>query len=122
MVWLNERYDEEVGLPERFSKMPWHWLETSKILLARAADDIADLTAQLKLLIQDLREIRLAKSRQGLKELNDSNIQLDGLSLMEIVEMRPFVLGVMGKLKHMSDLVQRTNEEAEDDGDDADED
>ncbi|KAL7664754.1 DNA replication complex GINS protein PSF2 [[Candida] zeylanoides] len=98
---LKARYDDELAQPTRFSTLPWHWLETSKILLARAPDDLADPTAQLKSVIQDLREVRLVKSRRGLHELNESNIQLDGLSLLEINELRPFVLGVMNKLRQL---------------------
>jgi GINS complex subunit 2 len=98
---LKARYDDELAQPTRFSTLPWHWLETSKILLARAPDDLADPTAQLKLVIQDLREVRLVKSRRGLHELNELNIQLDGLSLLEINELRPFVLGVMNKLRQL---------------------
>lgn len=112
VAYLKSRYDEELAQPHRFSSLPWHWLETSKILLARASDDLSDLTSQLKLIIQDLREVRLVKSRKGLRELNESNIQLDGLSLLEINELRPFVLSVMNKLRQLHESVTTATAES----------
>lgn len=109
LVYLKEKYDEEVKFPLKFSSLPWNWLEISKVLLARASDDLADPSHQLRSVIQDLREIRLVKSRKGLKELNESNIQLMGLSLLEINEMRPFVLGVMNKLRQLHDTTTTKN-------------
>lgn len=101
--WLNlnslkELYDEERKFPDAFTDLPWNWLELSKIIMTKAADDLSDSTAPLRAIIQDLREIRQLKCRRGLKELNESNIQLNGLSLMEINELRSFVLSVMTKL------------------------
>lgn len=103
LQYLKDKYDEEVKKPHQFSNLPMNWLEISKILLTRASDDLEDPSHQLRSIIQDLREIRLVKSRKGLKELNESNIQLNGLSLMEINEIRPFVLQVMNKLRKLHD-------------------
>ncbi|CCE78711.1 Piso0_000740 [Millerozyma farinosa CBS 7064] len=111
--FLKMKYEEEMKLPHKFSALPWHWLEISKILLAKAPDDLADPSNKLKSIIQDLREIRLVKSRKGLKELNESNIQLDGLSFMEINELRPYILKVMDKLMNLHDSISRNNVEAE---------
>lgn len=105
LIYLKEKYEEELKQPHKFSVLPWNWLEISKILLNKAADDLSDPTHQLRSIIQDLREIRLVKSRKGLKELNESNIQLDGLSLLEINELRPFVLTVMNKLRQLHESV-----------------
>lgn len=113
--YLKEKYDEELRRPHQFSDLPWNWLELSKILLTRAADDLQDPPHQLRSIIQDLREIRLVKSRKGLRELNESNIQLNGLSLLEINELRPFVLNVMNKLRQLHDSSQtKAAEEIED--------
>lgn len=49
--------------------------------------------------MQDLKEIRKVKAQRGLKELNESNIQLNGLSSMEIGELKPFVVQVMDELR-----------------------
>ncbi|ODV80936.1 DNA replication complex GINS protein PSF2 [Suhomyces tanzawaensis NRRL Y-17324] len=107
LTYLKEKYDEEIRKPLRFSDLPPNWLEVSKILLAKASDDLADPTHQLRSILQDLREIRLVKSRKGLRELNESNIQLNGLSLLEINELRPFVLTVMNKLRLLHDTIAK---------------
>ncbi|KAI5954807.1 PSF2 [Candida theae] len=113
--YLKEKYDDEIRKPAQFSDLPWNWLELSKILLTKAPDDLPDAVSDLRSIIQDLREIRLIKSRKGLKELNESNIALNGLSLMEINEIRPFVLPVMNKLRQLHDTTVKhdsgTNEE-----------
>lgn len=127
-VWLNltylkEKYEEELKMPHKFSDLPWNWIEVSKILLAKAADDLSDPTHQLRSVLQDLREIRLVKSRRGLKELNESNIELNGLSLLEINELRPFVLNVMNRLRELHDSVHgstQIQDNANDDDDDSD--
>jgi GINS complex subunit 2 len=108
LTFLREKYEEEIKKPTRFSSLPSNWLEISKIILARAPDDLEDPSHLLRSIIQDLREIRLVKSRKGLKELNESNIQLNDLSLLEINEIRPFVLQVMNKLRKLHDTTVNT--------------
>lgn len=104
--FLKEKYEQEKRFPDLFADLPWNWLEISNIILAKAADDLADSHSQIRSLIQDLREMRQLKARRGLRELNESNIQLHGLSLMEINEIRPFVLNVMGKLYQLHQCVK----------------
>ncbi|RLV84845.1 DNA replication complex GINS protein PSF2 [Meyerozyma sp. JA9] len=115
LAFLKARYDEEVRRPQQFSELPWNWIAISKIFLARAADDLQDPTHELRSVIQDIREIRLAKAQKGLNELNESNIRLDGLSLIEINEMRPFVLKVMNKLRQLHDTKATEGEMNNDD-------
>lgn len=124
LTYLKEKYEEELKNPHKFSDLPWNWIEVSKILLAKAADDLADPSHQLRSVLQDLREIRLVKSRRGLKELNESNIELNGLSLLEINELRPFVLNVMNRLRELHDSVHgpaqlQGDGDNDDDSDDA---
>ncbi|KAM9894376.1 hypothetical protein OXX79_008750 [Metschnikowia pulcherrima] len=107
---LLETYEREKKFPHVFSKLPWNWLELSKIMLTKASDDLQDSSTQLRSIIQDLKELRQSKSKRGLRELNESNIQLNGVSLMEINEMRPFVLSVMGKLGQLHESITRENE------------
>ncbi|RCK60465.1 DNA replication complex GINS protein PSF2 [Candida viswanathii] len=123
VVFLKEKYDDEVRKPLQFSDLPWNWLEVSKILLEKAADDLLDPADQLRSVIQDLREVRLVKSKKGLRELNESNIQLNGLSLLEINEIRPFVIPVMNKLRKLHETTQSNNDTLRDqDMDDASDD
>lgn len=127
--WLNlkklqELYQFEVTTLECFSELPHNWLELSKIFFENAPDDLSDEVHKLKSLIQDLKEIRMIKVKKGLTLLNESHLQLDNLSLMEINEIRSFVVTMMGKLIDLSEAVtENTQEEgAEDEYEDDDDD
>jgi len=74
---------------EKYSDLPYHYLEIATILLDCASDDIP-YSDEIKILLKDIREIRKRKTKNGLKELKYSTIQMDNLSLMEINEIRPF--------------------------------
>lgn len=98
---------------ERFSPLPWNWLVLSEILFKRANDDFHDPVYELRSRIQDLREIRQLKVLKGLKFMNESHLQLDNLSLFEINELRPLIVGIMDKLReiHSASVTQGTGEE-----------
>lgn len=100
---LQELYQFEITTLESFSELPTNWLEISKIFFENAPDDLADESHKLKSLVQDLKEIRLIKIKKGLTLVNESHLQLDNLSLMEINEIRPFVVSVMNKLTALAD-------------------
>lgn len=99
--YLKEAYDEEVSARHRFSdKLPWHWLEIGHALLDAAADDVErGSPSEIRSMLQDLREIRQAKARSGIRQLNESHIQMDNLGHMELNELRPFICGVMDQLR-----------------------
>ncbi|GMG33880.1 unnamed protein product [Ambrosiozyma monospora] len=103
LSYLQQKYEDEIQNPNKFSKLPWHWITISKLLLDSAVDDFMDPVYEIRSLIQDLREVRLLKARRGLKELNEVYLQLDGLSLIEINEVRPFVLKVMNQLRKLKE-------------------
>lgn len=86
---------------DRFSSMPWNWLVLAQLLFKRAPDDFHDPVHDLRGKIQDLREIRQLKVLKGLRHLNESHLQLDNLSLLEINELRPFIVGIMDKLREL---------------------
>lgn len=98
---LKEIYEEETSARHKFSdRLPWHWLEMGHVLLDSAADDVEVGTpTELRAVLQDLREIRQAKARTGIKQLNESHIQMDNLGHMELNELRPFICGVMDHLR-----------------------
>lgn len=124
LEYLERAYEEEKREPNKFLKLlPQNWMEVSKILLARAPDDMLDTVTQLRLALQDLRETRLLKINSGLKDLNESNFTLTGLSLMEVNEMRPFVVEVMDNLRKLDDTMHMAGatQEAEYDMEDDDE-
>lgn len=108
---LDKYIDYEMKHTERFSDLPWNWLIIAQMLLSRAPDDFHDPVHRLRSKIQDLREIRLGKISQGLKHLNESHLQLDNLSLAEINELRPFIIGMMDKLKDVHASVTHQTED-----------
>lgn len=88
--------DKEVGLP-------YHWIEVGHILLDVASDDLHE-PDQVRRLLKDLREVRMAKMRKGVDTLDAAateggGIQLTGVGAMEIGEMRGFVAGVVDSLR-----------------------
>ncbi|QLL33856.1 hypothetical protein HG536_0F01810 [Torulaspora globosa] len=87
--------------PDRFSAMPWNWLVLAQLLFKRAPDDFHDPVHDLRSKVQDLREIRQLKVLKGLRHLNESHLQLDNLSLLEVNELRPFVLDTMDRLREI---------------------
>ncbi|KAJ4492093.1 Psf2-domain-containing protein [Lentinula edodes] len=97
--FLQSRLDEELSEPG-YSRLPFRYAEVSKVLLDVASDDIQN-TDKIRSLLKDLREARQAKSREGLEELNRSELSLSNLSSMEINEIRPFFVHAMGILTHL---------------------
>lgn len=107
---LDARIEQERREPGRFSNIPSNWLVIARILFDRASDDLYDPVHMLRSRVQDLRELRQTKALKGLQNLNESHLQLDNLSLLEINELRPFVVRTMDKLReiHGSALTENT--------------
>lgn len=102
---------------DRFGTLPWDWQVLSEILFKQAADDFSDPIHELRNRIQDLKEIRQMKVLQGLKFMNESHLQLDNLGLMEINEMRPFIVDIMDKLREFHAAVNVQSAVDDDAGD-----
>ena len=79
--------------------LPYHWLELGEILLEAAPDDFEE-PDQVKHLMRDLREIRLAKLRDGVNVLDaGGGVKMNGVGGMEIAEGRAFIGGVVDGLR-----------------------
>lgn len=98
---LDQSIQFEKKNADRFSPMPWNWLVLAQLLFGKAPDDFHDPVHELRSRIQDLRELRQLKVLRGLRHLNESHLQLDNLSLLEINELRPFIVGTMDKLREI---------------------
>lgn len=109
-VYLKEKFEEEKQNLNKFSQLPWNWQEIARYFLLYASDDLSDTVSQLHCVLQDLKEIRKLKAQRGLRELNESNVQLDGLSIMEINEIKPFVVTVMNQLRHVHEAANNTDQ------------
>ncbi|KAF8914196.1 hypothetical protein CPB84DRAFT_1758664 [Gymnopilus junonius] len=103
-AWLNadylqERLTEET-LQLSFSKLPFRFTEISKVILDVASDDLEN-PDKIRSLLKDLREARQAKSREGLKTLDHSELSLPNLCSMEINEIRPYFVQSMSILTQL---------------------
>ncbi|ODV57859.1 DNA replication protein PSF2 [Ascoidea rubescens DSM 1968] len=115
--YLKQKYEEELKNKDKFSEMPWFWLEFSKMFLIHFKDDLIDPSYSIRSIIQDLREIRLIKIRSGFKELNESNLTFNNLSLMEINEIRPFAIKVMDQLRKLNHSIESSYQSQNNDHD-----
>ncbi|KAF9912838.1 DNA replication protein psf2 [Linnemannia zychae] len=84
-----QRTLKEEQTDEKFSPLPYHYMEIAQILLENAMDDIPSADAT-RTLLKDLREARQSKAREGVEALGLNYIQMDNIGLMEINEIRPF--------------------------------
>ncbi|CAD6573797.1 MAG: DNA replication protein psf2 [Tremellales sp. Tagirdzhanova-0007] len=110
---LQTLLQEEKANSEGFEPIPRRLLETSKVLLDVASDDLGQ-PAVLRSLLKDLREVRQAKIRIGLQSegvMRGSYLQVTNLTPLELIELKPFLVKAMGM---MQALEPRRDEEDED--------
>ncbi|XP_066970463.1 DNA replication complex GINS protein PSF2 [Macrobrachium rosenbergii] len=90
---LAEKKDEE-SQSKNFTKMPCeHYLVVAQLVLAAAPEDIPN-SQQIKTLIKDIWDLRIAKLRSSVAEFIQSEgtrAKLDHLTLIEINTVRPFL-------------------------------
>ncbi|KAJ5243190.1 GINS complex subunit Psf2 subgroup [Penicillium citrinum] len=89
--------------PDELPALPFHWLEIGNMLLESASDDLVD-SDQIRRLMKDLREVRLAKMRAGTDVLDAAatgggGVALTGVGAMEVGEERGFLTGVVDNLR-----------------------
>ncbi|EIW82310.1 Psf2-domain-containing protein [Coniophora puteana RWD-64-598 SS2] len=97
--FLQERLSRETSQPQ-FSKLPFRFAEISKVVLDVASDDVPNAD-KIRSLLKDLREARQAKSREGLQQIDHSELSLPNLCSMEINEIRPVFVQSMGLLSQL---------------------
>ena len=72
------------------------------MLLDVAADDVQEPDG-VRRLMRDLREVRRAKMREGVKVLEGGReVRLNGVGGMEVAEGRAFIGGVVDGLRYVS--------------------
>lgn len=97
---LKKRHEEEEKENE-FSTLPFHYMELAQMLLETASDDIVN-AEQIRKILKDLRETRQAKSRVGVKVLDDTWLGMNNLSIMEINEIRPFFSRAYNEIRKLN--------------------
>ncbi|KZV69869.1 DNA replication complex GINS protein PSF2 [Peniophora sp. CONT] len=90
---LREKLQQETNNPG-FSEMPLRFAEIAKVLLDVASDDVQE-SDKVRSLLKDIREVRQAKSRDGLQNIDRSELALANFASMEINEIRPFYTRAM---------------------------
>jgi GINS complex subunit 2 len=95
--------------------LPYHWLELGEILLEACSDDIPD-AGKVRTLLRDLREVRMAKMRASIKDLEGGGVSsLQGVGAMEVAEGRQFIVGVMDGLRKLGASRETARREREED-------
>ncbi|KAJ5215726.1 GINS complex subunit Psf2 subgroup [Penicillium cinerascens] len=89
--------------PTEVPPLPFHWVEVGNMLLDAASDDLVD-PDQVRRLLKDLREVRMAKMRSGVDVMDAAamgggGVALTGVGAMEIGEERGFLTGVVDGLR-----------------------
>ncbi|KAM0801683.1 GINS complex protein-domain-containing protein [Usnea florida] len=95
--------------------LPYHWLELGEMLLEAAGDDVAE-PDNVRRLMRDLREVRMAKMRAGVGVLEGGReVNMNGVGGMEVAEGRAFIGGVVDGLRKIgaSKEMSRREREAE---------
>ncbi|KIW05162.1 DNA replication complex GINS protein PSF2 [Verruconis gallopava] len=93
--------------------LPYHWLELGEMLLQAAPDDFEDVD-QVRRLMRDLREVRMAKLRAGVDELDAAGgLRLNGVGGMELAEGRLFIGGVIDGLRKINASKEQARRERE---------
>lgn len=88
----------------------------AELLLEVAADDVTSAD-EVRSLMRDLREVRLAKMRRGVEAVSgEHGVRLDGVGAMELAESRGLITGMMNGLRKIGnsrELARREQEEEE---------
>lgn len=90
--------------PTSVPSLPFHWVEVSSMILDAASDDLVD-PDQIRRLLKDIREVRLAKMRSGVDALDAAatgggGVALTGVGSMELGEERGFLAGSVDNLRY----------------------
>eukprot|EP00794_Sanderia_malayensis_P018834 gene18833-20730_t len=100
---LTEFRDQEKE-SEEFSKPPSHcYMELSSMLLSNCADDIP-YADDIKTLIKDVWDIRIAKLRKSVDQMiakQETHGQVDNLTVMEINTMRSLLTNSLDQMHNL---------------------
>jgi len=100
--FLQDRLSEEMSETE-FSRLPFRFAEIAKIILDVASDNVQN-AEKIRSLLKDLREARQSKSRDGLSQIDHSELSLPNLCSMEINEIRPYFVKAMNVFTQLKNL------------------
>ncbi|XP_028754124.1 DNA replication complex GINS protein PSF2-like [Neltuma alba] len=89
---LTQVLEAERESQEMSEKLPFHYVEISRLLFDHARDDIPHVYT-VRSLIEDIRDVRFHKVRTDLEAFNGRTIavKIKNLSAMEVNIVRPFI-------------------------------
>jgi GINS complex subunit 2 len=100
---LSEKKQEEKDSPV-FLKMPSeHYMEVANLLLSHASDDIPH-SDEIRALVKDIWDLRVAKLRKGINEMvaqQESHALVNNLTLMELNTARSFLTEALNHLSYL---------------------
>ena len=87
---LQEVLDSEKENVDEYTRIPPRLFELSELLVQNAYN--IPNPERIKVLVQEIREVRFKKTLEGMKALDGHAFNIDNLTEWEFCEVRPFVL------------------------------
>ncbi|KAJ3172355.1 DNA replication protein psf2 [Irineochytrium annulatum] len=99
---------ENEKMMEGFLVMPFHYVEIGHMLITHASDDIPSLSVVIEA-FKVLRDLRQYKMQRGLKLMKPDigALAMDGLSLMEINEIRPVFSKAYDEIRRLGEIISK---------------
>ena len=93
---LESALDDEKRHQDRFTQLPYHYVEIAKELLAHASEDVEDVH-KVRSMLADIEDHRRAKVERGLSNIDaeSSIVKLSNLGAMELNKIRPVATGAL---------------------------
>lgn len=97
---LEGSLEEERRVTDKFSALPYHYVEIAKELLAVASDDLPDAN-RIRSLVADIEDIRRRKVLNGLQSLDESalSVTLNHVSAMELHGIRDVAAKALDQMR-----------------------
>ncbi|EPQ28216.1 uncharacterized protein PFL1_04043 [Pseudozyma flocculosa PF-1] len=96
---LTETLRHETSQPG-FAPLPFEWIGVSNAILRHASHDVRD-AGKVRGLLKDIREARQSKVLAGVAMVNSVHLEMTGISMHEIAELRPFFTTAFQHLKSL---------------------
>ncbi|CAL8469284.1 g8825 [Coccomyxa elongata] len=112
--WLNtealqDALDQEKNTAAVFQRLPFHYLEISKILFVHAKEAFGTDLLKVKELVGDICKVRLSKVNAGLQVLQGPmTVKLNNLSAAECNVIRPFFQGALDRFHLLASMETTT--------------
>ncbi|KAN0061066.1 DNA replication protein psf2 [Thecaphora frezii] len=99
VVALTEALRHETTNPG-FAPLPFEWIGVSNAILRYASEDVRE-AGKVRGLLKDIREARQSKVLMGVGMVNSVHLEMTGISMHEIAELRPFFTTAFLHLKSL---------------------